>query len=197
MEHPKATEFVFTLTPSLIQHAAHTLQQGGVIAYPTEAVWGLGCDPTNPDAIKRLLTLKQRPVEKGLILIGATTTQFEPILAHLTQAEREQLMATWPGPVTWVVPHFGLVSGLVSGGRDTVALRVSDHPLVQTLCLAFGGPIVSTSANPAGHEEARSALTVHNYFADQLDDVLDGELGGLDRPTQIRELKSGKQLRSS
>lgn len=180
-----------------IQHIAETLQQGGVIAYPTEAVWGLGCDPNNPNAIKRLLTLKDRPVDKGLILIGASTDQFEPILSQLKQSEREPLLATWPGPVTWVVPHFGLVSPLVSGGRDTVAIRVTDHPLVQALCLAFDGPIVSTSANPTGREEARSAITVHNYFADQLDAVLEGELGGLDKPTQIRELITGKQLRSS
>lgn len=178
-----------------IRYNAHILQQGGVIAYPTEAVWGLGCNPANPNAIKRLLTLKQRPVKKGLILIGANVDQFEPILSRLNQSEREQLTATWPGPVTWVVPHFGLVSPLVSGGRNTVAIRVTDHPQVQSLCLSFGGPIVSTSANPTGLVEARSSLTIRTYFADHLDSILHGALGGRDKPSEIRELATGKTLR--
>lgn len=179
-----------------LRYTAHTLQVGGVIAYPTEAVWGLGCDPANPNAIRRLLTLKSRPVKKGLILIGASTEQFEPILSRLKQKEREQIIATWPGPVTWVVPHFGLVSPLVSGGRDTVAIRVTDHTQVQSLCREFGGPIVSTSANPTGLCEARSALAIRTYFNDKLDGILHGKLGGRDKPSEIRELGSGKTLRN-
>lgn len=185
------------MIPFRIRYNSHILKKGGVIAYPTEAVWGLGCDPSNTKAINRLLALKKRPPSKGLILIGATIDHFAPILSRLTQNELNQVISSWPGPVTWVLPHFGLVSPLISGFRETVAIRVTDHPQVQSLCLAFGGPIVSTSANPTGLIEARSALTVHSYFSDQLDSILHGNLGGRDKPTQIRVLGSDILLRDN
>lgn len=178
-----------------IRQAAHALRRGGVIAYPTEGVWGLGCDPFDPDAVAKLLELKHRDVGKGLILVAATIEQFEPYLRALTPAQYAVLSRAWPGPQTWVVPHGGSLPDWVTGYKSTVALRVSAHPNVAALCRYYGAPIVSTSANPAGRPPARSALKVHSYFRDKLDYVLQGKLGGQVGPTPIRDLASGRLLR--
>jgi L-threonylcarbamoyladenylate synthase len=175
--------------------AARAVRAGGVIAYPTEAVYGLGCDPLNPAAVERLLALKRRPVAKGLILIAADFSQLEPFLAPLDAAARKTLHATWPGPVTWLVPARAETPGWLRGAHDTLAVRVTDHPVAAALCRACGHALVSTSANLSGHPPARSALGVRLQFADRLDYVLNGPLGGLRRPTESRDLKSGQTRR--
>ncbi|MFC5696129.1 L-threonylcarbamoyladenylate synthase [Pseudomonas sp. GCM10022186] len=177
-----------------VQQVARVVREGGVIAYPTEAVWGLGCDPWNEDAVYRLLALKERPVEKGLILVADNICQFDFLLEGLPDAWIDKLASTWPGPNTWLVPHQDLLPEWITGRHDSVALRVSDHPLVRDLC-ALTGPLVSTSANPAGRPSAYSRLRVQQYFGDALDAVLGGALGGRRNPSVIRDLVSGRVLR--
>lgn len=179
-----------------VQQVARVVHEGGVIAYPTEAVWGLGCDPWNMEAVFRLLALKERPLEKGLILVAADMAQFDFLLDDLPQAWRAQLRLSWPGPNTWLVPHRDRLPGWITGVHDSVALRVSDHPLVRELC-AHTGPLVSTSANPAGRPAARSRLRVEQYFGGRLDAVLGGELGGRRNPSLIRDLRTGEVIRPS
>lgn len=179
-----------------LEQVAQVVEAGGVIAYPTEAVWGLGCDPWDAQAVERLLALKARPVEKGLILVAADMAQFDFLLADLPEAWLAQLRDSWPGPNTWLVPHQGRLPGWITGVHDSVALRVSDHPLVQALC-ARTGPLVSTSANPAGRPAARSRLRVRQYFGNGLDALLTGELGGRRNPSLIRDLRSGRVVRPS
>ncbi|MBE0487592.1 MAG: Sua5/YciO/YrdC/YwlC family protein [Halomonas sp.] len=181
---------------SQIAHAAAALRRGGVIAYPTEAVWGLGCDPDNDEALARLLRLKQRDPAKGVILVAASITQFAPWLEGLPLALHAPLAASWPGPNTWLVPDNGRSHGLVRGGHDRVALRVSAHPLVVALCEAFGGPIVSTSANIASEPPAMSADEVRGVFGDGVEAIVEGELGGLERPSTIRDLLTGQLTRA-
>ncbi len=175
--------------------ASRALRRGGVIAYPTEAVWGLGCDPANELALRRILALKQRDPQKGLILVAAGAEQFAALLAPLSLAQRDQLAASWPGPTTWLIPHHGLVHPLVHGRFASVALRVSCHPLVVALCNSFGGPVVSTSANPQGRPPAKTDITVRRYFGGALDYVLQGGLGGNARTSEIRDLVSGQIIR--
>ena len=179
-----------------VQRMARIVREGSVIAYPTEAVWGLGCDPWNEMAVDRLLALKDRPVHKGLILVADNIRQFDFLLDDLPERWVDRLASTWPGPNTWLVPHQGLLPEWISGQHDTVALRVSDHPLVRDLC-ALTGPLVSTSANPAGRPSARSRLRVEQYFHQQLDGVLGGALGGRRNPSLIRDLRSGDVVRPS
>ena len=179
-----------------VQQAARVVRNGGVIAYPTEAVWGLGCDPWDSDAVHRLLALKERPVEKGLILVADCIEQFDFLLEDLPERWLDRLAGTWPGPNTWLVPHRQRLPGWITGKHDSVALRVSDHPLVARLC-ALTGPLVSTSANPAGRPSARSRLRVEQYFPGQLDAVLGGRLGGRRNPSTIRDLRSGEVIRAS
>ncbi|TDO08611.1 MULTISPECIES: L-threonylcarbamoyladenylate synthase [Halomonas] len=179
-----------------LDEAITALRAGGVIAYPTEAVWGLGCDPDDEAALSRLLRLKARDPAKGVILVAASIAQFAPWLEGLPLERQAPLVASWPGPTTWLVPDNGRSRALVRGNHDRVAMRVSAHPLVVALCEAFGGPLVSTSANRAGEPPAMSAGEVRAVFGDALDAVLDGPLGGLERPSSIRDLVSGRVLRS-
>ncbi len=179
-----------------LQQVARVVRQGGVIAYPTEAVWGLGCDPWDREAVYRLLELKDRPVDKGLILVADCMERFDFLLDDLPRSWRERLARSWPGPNTWLVPHQDRLPQWVTGRHDSVALRVTDHPLVARLC-ALTGPLVSTSANPAGRPAARSALRVRQYFGDQLDHIFCGPLGGRRNPSTIRDLRSGQLIRAS
>ncbi len=180
-----------------IKKAAEVVKSGGVIAYPTEAVWGLGCDPWNRRAVNRILAIKQRPVEKGVILVGACEEQFLPLLAPLSQKERVKLQSSWPGPYTWLIPDpNGWAPPWVRGQFDTVAVRVSGHPLVRALCEATGHPLVSTSANLAGNEPLLTMADVNATFANELDYVVPGVTGEQKTPSVIQDLRSGKLVRA-
>lgn len=172
------------------------LRAGGLIAYPAEAIWGLGCDPDNPVALQSLIALKCRDPAKGLILIAGDIAQFEPWLAGLQSLHRQRLAESWPGPNTWLVPDNGRSHPLLRGDHPSVALRVSDHPPVVKLCAAFGGPIVSTSANIAGEAPALDSASVHRCFGSAIATIVDGPLGGHDRPSTIRDLVTGEVLRA-
>lgn len=175
--------------------AARHLRQGGLVAYPTEAVYGLGCDPLNPNAVARLLQLKQRPVAKGLILIAADFKQIETFMEVASPAIREKLQASWPGPITWIVPASPWVPSWLRGENGTIAVRVTSHGPPAALCRAFGGPIISTSANPSGYPPARTRLRTRQYFPAADLAYLPGVIGGLRRPTAIYDALSGARLR--
>lgn len=180
-----------------LDEAVAAVKAGGLIAYPTEAVFGLGCDPQNETALKRLLALKQRPTHKGLILIAADLKQISPYLAPLTPEILERVLPTWPGPYTWLLPVNPAVSPLVRGEHDTIAVRISAHPVCQALCQQWEGPLISTSANPATQVPARDLASLANYFAETLDLVLDLPLGQQQNPSQIRHALTGELIRPS
>lgn len=178
-----------------VQFAAKQMKAGGVVAYPTEAVWGLGCDPLNEAAVMRLLELKDRPIEKGVILVAADIRMFAPLLDGLDDLQRQRLKNTWPGPYTWLVPNNGLVPHWITGAFSSVALRVTAHSLAAGLSRAFGGPIVSTSCNPAGLPPARNIDQVRRYFGNQLDAITNGQVGKRASPSEIRNLITGEIVR--
>ncbi|GHC16288.1 L-threonylcarbamoyladenylate synthase [Aidingimonas halophila] len=183
-------------TAVTIDAAVSALHSGQLIAYPTEAVWGLGCDPDNDRALTALLRLKQRDPAKGLILVAADIAQLAPWLEGLPAEYHAPLVSSWPGPNTWLVPDNGRSHALVRGCHRSVALRVSDHPLVARLCMAYGGPIVSTSANHAGDAPALTAGQVRERFGAEVAAVVEGPLGGYDHPSTIRDLVSGHIVRA-
>ena len=182
--------------PFQLKQAARMVNAGGVIAYPTEAVYGLGCHPLDADAVLRLLRLKQRPVDKGLILIAADLEQLLPYVQPLSPALHRRVAGTWPGPVTWLVPARPETPWWLRGAHDTIAVRVTAHPLAAALCRAAGTALVSTSANRAGQAPARTALRVQRVFGKGVDLIMHGALGGASKPSEIRDARTGKVLRA-
>jgi L-threonylcarbamoyladenylate synthase len=178
--------------------AAALLRDGGVLAYPTEAVFGLGCDPHDRAAFERVFALKQRPATQGVLLIAADFAQVERYidLAAVPGDVLRQVRDSWPGPYTWVFPRSAAVPDWVAGVHAGVALRVTAHAPAAALCRAFGGALVSTSANPHGQPPARAAQTVADYFGDALDGLLDAPLGGQTSPTMIRDALTGAMIRA-
>ena len=176
--------------------ASRTLRAGGVIAYPTEAVWGLGCEPLDREACERLLALKRRDWRKGLIVIGADLEQLRPYIAHaVSAAQLRPALESWPGPATWLVPAAATVPPWVRGEHDSIALRVTAHPVAAALCRAYGGALISTSANLAAQAPARTRVQVASRLGFALDGVVCGDLGERKIPTSIRDLLTGKLLR--
>ncbi len=179
------------------RRAITTLRAGGLIAYPTEAVYGLGCDPDHLPAVHRLLRLKRRPVAAGLILIAADWAQLAPYAElPVTNPWTPVARAGWPGPLTWIVPARPRVPRAVSGVRDTIAVRVTAHPVARALCQDLGKPLISTSANRRGDPPLRTARAVRAAFGHRLDGVVPGATGYRRRPTPIRSLRDGRYRRS-
>jgi len=181
--------------PWKLREAARVIHAGGVIAYPTEAVYGLGCDPLDGAAVQHLLELKGRPVDKGLILIAADFEQLRPFVGKLDGSVMETVLASWPGPNTWIMPAAENLPGWLCGAHGTLAVRVTDHPVAAALSRSCGMPLVSTSANPSGCRPARSVLTVKRYFPSGVALIVNGALGGLQRPTRIRSAIDGAEIR--
>ena len=178
-----------------ISGAVRCLREGGVIAYPTEAVYGLGCDPANETAVGEILRLKDRPASAGMILIADRFSCFEPYVEPVSEELMARAMSVWPGPVTWLFPRAEGVPDWLAGSHPTVAVRLTAHPLCRELCSAFNGAIVSTSANPSSAEPARSAARVESYFGDALCGIVEGSLGAEQRPSEIRNLADGRVIR--
>lgn len=177
-----------------IYQASRVLHHQGIIAYPTETVWGLGCDPFSPAALQRIINVKKRDAHKGLILVAGDISQFDFLIHDLPENQKEQLNSSWPGPFTYLVPHKDRVHPLVHGKFKTVAIRVSSNPVVQELCEYFGGPIVSTSANYSGRPTVQSPLQAAKVLGHELDFILAGATGK-DRPSRIVDLESGRVIR--
>ena len=181
--------------------AAECLKQGHVLAYPTEAVWGLGCDPFNQDAFLEILRLKQRPIEKGVILLAAQISQVEHLLEMLSPDMQQKVVESWRSrspaerATTWLLPADDNIPSWIKGNSTQVAVRVTTHPLCIALCNAFHGCIVSTSANPAGDQPASSLQQATQYFSNQVD-YLNGDLGLSQQACRIIDAQSGEVIRA-
>lgn len=183
------------MTTFSIAAAAEALQEGRVIAYPTEAVYGLGCDPAQSEAVMALLAMKQRSPDKGLILIAHTPDAFAGYIADGVPEEAwQRARLSWPGPATWVFPAKAAVPSCLRGTHSSIALRVSNHPIVQELCSAFGGCIVSTSANVASQPPCKDAAEIDASFP-KIAGIVSGPLGNLSRPTVVRDVLTGHLIR--
>ncbi|GAB7546255.1 L-threonylcarbamoyladenylate synthase [Cupriavidus sp. 8B] len=183
---------------STVESLAEVLRSGGVVGYPTEAVMGLGCDPCNETAVRRICHLKVRSVSQGLLLIAADFGQIAGFLdlRGISEDRLREVTETWPGPHTWVFPRSEHVPSWVSGTRGGIAVRVTAHPPARALCRAFGGALVSTSANPSGEPPAVNTEQLKRYFGRALDGVLDAPVGTLSRPTVIRDVITGQVMRA-
>ncbi|HEU4709454.1 MAG TPA: Sua5/YciO/YrdC/YwlC family protein [Methylophilaceae bacterium] len=170
------------------------LRRGGVIAYPTESCFGLGCDPRNRRAVQRLLRIKGRPERKGLILIASRLSQLKTYLAPLSADQVAQLNSKWPGPHTWLVPASHNCPFWLTGRHSTLAVRVTAFAPAARLCREAGMALVSTSANRSGQKSARTAKECARLFGSKVR-VIPGRVGKRRRPSTIQDLATGKILR--
>jgi len=204
------------ITDSVIE-AAHWLQQGQLLAYPTESVWGIGCDPFNQQAVKQLLAIKQRPLEKGMIVVTDSVSRLTALLSNLNDEQRQQVLVSWRNDTdsdvnskqahTWLLPLSEnlpvSIPAWIIGAHHSVAVRVIDHPLVQQLCrqvVSVHNPygfVVSTSCNPSGQPPALTLSQAQAYFSDSNEQVgyLKGETLGYQLPSQISNARTGQVIR--
>lgn len=175
--------------------ASRHVSRGDIIAYPTESVFGLGCDPANEVAVRRILHVKSRPIAKGFILIASNLDQVIDYLEPIEPRALARVMVSWPGPVTWVFPCLDSVPYYLRGDHRSLAIRISAHPIVKALCDALQGPIISTSANVDGQIPATDERTVSLMFKDQIDLLLMGDLGARSSPTPIFNAVTGEVIR--
>ena len=173
------------------------IQKGGIIAYPTEAVFGLGCSPQNYPAVEKLLSLKHRQPDKGLILIGSNFNQFKEYILPIPLDNLEKVLSSWPGPYTWVFPTPQTTSKWLRGNHSSIAIRVTAHPIAKAICQQLNTPLVSTSANKEGEPPALSVKDIFDIFGNQLDAIVDGQLGGLLKPTEIKNAENLQIIRPS
>jgi len=170
------------------------LKRGGVIAYPTESCYGLGCDPRNVRALKRLIRLKGRSAAKGLLLVADHFKRLQAFVRPLNADDRARMRRSWPGPVSWVVPASAACPPLLTGGRATIAIRVTAHPIAARLCRSLGMALVSTSANKSGKKPAQTAAECRRIFGARVR-VIDGRIGQRRRPSTLIDLATGTVLR--
>jgi len=182
-----ATEFA-------IRYALHCVRQGGIIAYPTETVYGLGCDPLCAKAVHRINILKGRDASKGLILIASRLQQLDALIDVPDRNDRAAIVSEHE-PTSWLVPTRNTTPEWITGKHQTIAIRTTSHPMVMQLCDQLGHALVSTSANPAGKRPALNALQLHRYFEGLVDSMLVSNHNCSGRPSKIRDLKSRRLVR--
>ena len=170
------------------------LKRGGVIAYPTESCYGLGCDPRNPQAVKRVLALKKRSLAKGVILVAASARQLRPYIAKLSPVLQRDMVGAWPGPHTWLVPAANDCPAFLRGAHDTIAVRVTAHPVAAQLCRQAGMALVSTSANRSGDQSAKTAGECRRLFGKRVL-VIPGRVGTRRHPSTIQHLLTKQIIR--
>ena len=178
-----------------IQKTVNAIRKGGVIAYATEAVYGLGCDPDNAQAIQKIVDLKARDAKQGFILIASQVSQLEKYLGELSSQERELLEKNWPEPTTLIVTANESVSELITGGRNTVAVRITTHPDTKKLCEALKHPLISTSANRSGQPAITHAWQIQEQFSDSINYLYPSTIGDASKPSTIIDASTGKILR--
>ena len=175
--------------------AAKAIEAGNVIAYPTEAVFGLGCDTLNFQAVSGLLEIKERTVEKGLILIASDFSQLRPYVKSVDPEVIQPALESWPGPNTWIFPARENTPYWLTGKFTGIAVRITAHPVVRQLCDAVNMPLVSTSANHSGQQPARSLLECR-LRCPEADLFINGQVNRQAKPSTIRDLLSGSVIRS-
>ena len=167
------------------------IRRGGVVLYPTEGVWGVGCDPRNPKALERLLKLKRRPASKGLILLAHAQSPLAPWVGRPTLPTPPQDGRA----TTWVIPTRLGVSPLLRGKHRSLAVRITEHAPARELAAASGGVITSTSANLSGFPTPRTRWAVQRLWRGRVDGFLGAPLGGQNRPSRIFDTVSKRWVR--
>ena len=178
-----------------IEKAAEVCAAGGIIAYPTEYCFGLGCDPLNQTAVRRILTLKHRSWTKGLIVIADDVHRLGRLIDCSDRSLLVEPRASWPGPHTWLLPSLTATPRWLRGQYDTLAVRLTDHPVAMKVCRQSRSAIVSTSANRKNRPPLRTARQVQFEFGDNIDWIIDSPVGQANSPSEIRDARTGQIVR--
>jgi len=160
--------------PGALAQAVAVLRAGGVVAFPTDTVYGVGAHAYQPGAVARLYTAKVRPEGKAIPLLLGDAADIERVSRDLPRLTQRLMDAFWPGALTLVVPRNPGLPDIVTAGGPTVAVRLPDHPLPRALARALGAPLAATSANLSGQAEAASAADVLAQLDGRIDLLLDG-----------------------
>lgn len=179
----------------ILSEAVAILKSGGVIAYPTESCFGLGCDPMNQEAVGRILAIKKRAASQGVILIAGNIDQVNEYADLESAPLLESILASWPGPNTWLLAKRDAVPNWLSGEHTTIAMRLTAHQTSKQLCKSYGAAIVSTSANRHGRPALTDIDSLRAEMGSELDYIVDASIGGEAAPSLIRDATTGLQLR--
>ena len=192
----KTNPFFSNFNAKDFHQKVHQTDRDFVFAYPTESVYGLGCNPFNQHAVNRILAIKKRPTEQRFILIASAWEQIESLIAPLDEAILAPIQASWPGPATWVFPASKTAPTWLINTNNTIALRITAHPIAAGLCDIANLPLISTSANLSGQPPCRTDEEIKKIFSHQLDEIVSGAVGSLSSPpTSIRDALTGEFLR--
>jgi L-threonylcarbamoyladenylate synthase len=177
----------------ILRLTCRTVNNGGIIAYPTESVYGLGCDPQNFFALTRIYAIKQRPNTKASILVAANIDQ---IIDWIIPPKNhwQHVIDSWPGPTTWIVQKSPSCPPWL-GTKHAIAVRISANPTIQHICTTLQHPLISTSANISKHKPARTALMTRRIFGTQLDYIVPGKTGGSTNTSTIIDAETLKKIR--
>jgi L-threonylcarbamoyladenylate synthase len=184
------------MSPWALNRFAHAVSQGAIFGYPTDTVWGFGCHPLFASSVARILQIKNRSADKGLILLSSRLEYCAPYVG-LDNEQLQPVLSTTDHPTTWLVPASENCPVWIRGNYPTVAIRISNHPLLDFLCDRLEAPIVSTSANRSGKATARNSLQMRKQFGVELDFIVSGFATGSKRPSEIKSLLSGTTERNS
>ena len=185
---------ILASTPENISRAAGILQRGGLVAFPTETVYGLGADASNPDAVAKIFAAKGRPQNHPVIVHLADFAQLADWARDIPESARTLAAKFWPGPLTMILPRAPGVPDAVTGGQDSVGVRVPGHPVAQQFLRAFGGGIAAPSANRFGRISPTQASHVASEFGDAVEFILDGGACEVGIESTIIDLSRGSPV---
>jgi L-threonylcarbamoyladenylate synthase len=184
------------MSPWALNRFAHAVSQGAIFGYPTDTIWGFGCHPLIASSVARILQIKNRSADKGLILLSSRL-EYCAAYIGLDNEQLKPVLSTTDHPTTWLVPASECCPAWIRGSNSTVAIRITDHPLLEFLCERLKAPIVSTSANRSGKATARNSVQMRKQFGAELDFIVNGFITGSNRPSEIKSLLSRATIRSS
>jgi len=184
------------MSPWALNRLAHAVSRGAIFGYPTDTIWGFGCHPLNASSVVRILQIKNRKPDKGLILLSSKLEYCSRYL-ELEGEALDPIRQANDHPTTWLVPASESCPLWIRGNFPTVAIRITNHPLLRYLCDRLQAPIVSTSANRAGKATVRNSLQMREQFGDELDFIVGGFSTGSNKPSEIKSLLNGTIIRKN
>lgn len=194
MTRPKKSypEIISADSPDYSRRAAAVIREGGIVAFPTETYYGLGVNPFDSDALRRLFKVKQRPRSKAILVIIDEIAQLSQLIAEFPEPYRPLIDLHWPGPLTLVFPALYSLPELLTGGSGTIGVRMSSSVTAAGICRASGIPVTATSANISGEPPSTCIDDVLRYFNHGIDLVIDGGKNAAPQCSTIAAMEGGR-----